>query len=77
MEAFVTDHDKQEVYTTVDKVGDNVQDIVTKTNYTDIQISTKIAWLLKMLRKYPDASIIIFSSWYYFIIPLHIPVTIV
>jgi hypothetical protein len=46
-------------------LGDNIQNIVKELDYTFVEKSSKIAWLLERLEFYKDHSVLIFSSWYY------------
>jgi hypothetical protein len=46
-------------------LGDNIQDIVKELDYTLVDKSSKIEWLLERLEFYKDHSVLVFSSWYY------------
>jgi hypothetical protein len=43
-------------------LGDNIQDIVKELDYTLVDKSFKIEWLLEQLEFYKDHSVLIFSS---------------
>jgi hypothetical protein len=48
---------------TLQKVGDAILDAVIKTDYEQIQVSTKINWVMKILDDNPNACVLLFSSW--------------
>ena len=57
----------------VDYAASDVSTAVTGANYENIEISTKMKWILQKLKKSKNESVIVFTTWYaisFFIIPI-------
>jgi hypothetical protein len=48
-------------------IGDSIISTIEHTDFTDIEIGSKICWGLKALSNDPSSSFALFSTWYFFI----------
>lgn len=48
----------------LDTIGDNVLTVVEQCDFENVEISTKIQWLMDMFAENPDKKIIVFGTWY-------------
>ena len=66
---YSTKDDKEEV----DYVASDVSTAVAGANYENMEISTKMNWILQKLEESKNESVIVFTTWYAissFIIPI-------
>jgi hypothetical protein len=47
-------------------VGDSIINTIEHTDFTDIEIGSKLYWVLKALSNDPSSSFALFSIWYFF-----------
>jgi hypothetical protein len=75
--ALITEHERQEgrekqthlnnePEPQESSIGDSIINTIEHIDFTDIEIGSKLCWVLKALSNDPNSSFALFSTWYFF-----------